>query len=82
MPPIILSGCNFTGCSVAFSGPASNVNNAAVNNAAIVEDVLKGIGDVLDNQLFFIHYIVMIVGHYLKVDIQIVYPCCIVGFLL
>ena len=48
MPPIVLRGCSFTGCSIAFSAPASNVNN---NTDPIVEDVLKGIdiSDVFDD---------------------------------
>ena len=29
-PTIVLKGCTFTGCSVAFSGPSSNVNNESV----------------------------------------------------
>ena len=51
MLPVILSGCSFTGCSIAFSGPASNVNNAAVSTDAVVEDVLKGvnINDLFDD---------------------------------
>ena len=51
MPPVILSGCSFTGCSIAFSRPASNVNNAAVSTDAVVEDVLKGvnINDLFDD---------------------------------
>lgn len=43
MLPVILSGCSFTGCSIAFSGPASNMNSAAVSTDAVVEDVLKGV---------------------------------------
>lgn len=48
MPPIVLRGCSFTGCSNAFSPPASNVNN---NTDPIIEDVLKGINinDVFDD---------------------------------
>jgi len=47
MPTIVLSGCNFAGCSLAFSGPASNVNNSN----AVVEDVLKdvNISDIFDD---------------------------------
>ena len=37
MPPIVLHGCNFIGCSIAFSGSASNSNNAAVNSNVNVE---------------------------------------------
>ena len=29
-PTIVLKGCTFTGCLVAFSGPSSNVNNESV----------------------------------------------------
>ena len=51
MPPVILSGYSFTGYSIGFSRPASNVNNAAVSTDAVVEDILKGvnISDLLDD---------------------------------
>ena len=51
MLPVILSRCSFTGCSIAFSGPTLNVNNATVSTDAVVEDVLKGvnINDLLDD---------------------------------
>ena len=51
MPPIVLHGCNFTGCSIAFSGSASNSNNAAVNSNINVEDLLEGVtvGDLFDD---------------------------------
>ena len=38
LPSIVLKGCTFTGCSLAFSGPASNVNNESV-----AAEVLNGI---------------------------------------
>ena len=46
LPTIILKGCTFTGCSLAFSGPASNVNNES-----IAAEVLDGISinDIFDD---------------------------------
>ena len=38
VPTIILKGCTFSECAVAFSGPASNVNNDSV-----AAEVLDGI---------------------------------------
>ena len=45
-PTIVLKGCTFTGCSVAFSGPSSNVNNESV-----AAEVLEGltVDDIFDD---------------------------------
>ena len=45
-PTIVLKGCTFTGCSVAFSGPSSNVNNESV-----AAEVLQGltVEDIFDD---------------------------------
>ena len=45
-PTIVLKGCTFTGCSVAFSGPSSNVNNESV-----AAEVLQGltVDDIFDD---------------------------------
>jgi len=46
VPTIVLKGCTFTGCSIAFSGPASNVNNESV-----AAEVLEGltVNDIFDD---------------------------------
>lgn len=45
-PTIVLKGCTFTGCSIAFSGPSSNVNNESV-----AAEVLEGltVDDIFDD---------------------------------
>ena len=56
-PTIILKGCTFTGCSIAFSGPSTNVNNESVaaevnvNNESVAAEVLEGltVDDIFDD---------------------------------
>ena len=49
-----LKGCTFTGCSISFSGPSTNVNNesvaaeANVNNESVAAEVLEGLTVVDD----------------------------------
>ena len=46
VPSIVLKECSFTGCSITFSGPASNVNNESV-----ATNVLEGLSvdDIFDD---------------------------------
>jgi len=46
--PVFLSGCNFNGCTITFSGPATNISHDDSNISA---ELLKGINvdDIFDD---------------------------------